>query len=284
MSGIPPGMHHVIDGPPDAPVVVLLDSLGSTLEMWQPQVPELATRFRVVRYDLPGHGGSASPPGPYTIEGLGRDVCALLDGLGIERAHLAGLSIGGMIAMSIAARVPERVDRLALFATSAELGPAERWAERAAAVLESGIDVVVDAAVGRWFTPAYAASHPDTIARMRAMYASTDPVGYAGCCRAIETMDQTADLARIIAPTLVVVGADDPAIPPEHAEVIVAGIPDARLVVLQAAAHLVTWEQPRLTTGLLMRHLSGAREPGPAGRPWDAAGDGLGAGHGGIGR
>lgn len=255
-------LHHAVAGPPGAPVVVLGGSLGSTLAMWDPQVPGLAERFRLVRYDHRGHGGSPVPPGPYTVADLGADVLALLDRLGVERAHLVGLSLGGMVATWLAAHAPERVDRAALLCTSALLGPARLWADRAAAVRAAeDTGAVADAVVARWFTPAYAAREPDRVAAARAMIAATPPDGYAACCGAIERMDLTGDLSAVTAPTLVVAGAEDLAAPVPHAERLVAGIRGARLAVVPDAAHLANLEQPAAVTTLLLDHLTGA-DPG----------------------
>lgn len=261
----PVRVHREVSGPSDGPVVVLADSLGSTLAMWDPQVVDLARSHRVVRYDLRGHGGSPAPEGSYTIADLGGDLLALLDDLEIERANVCGLSLGAMVAMWVAAHAPDRIDRLVLCATSARLGPPEMWAARADKVLAEDVGAVADLVVGRWFTPAYAGRHPEVVVRMRAMIASCSAVGYAGCCRAIEVMDLTGDLGSIAAPTLVVVGADDVATPVEHAERIVAGIPDARLAVVADAAHLVNVEQPAAVTRLILDHLDqGERLEGTA--------------------
>ncbi len=248
------GLHATVDGPPDAPVLVLGSSLGTTGAMWQPQVAALATRFRLIRYDHLGHGGSAVPTGPYTIDLLGRKVLHLLDELGVERAHYAGLSLGGMVGMWLAAHAPERVDRLALLCTSAALGPAEGWRSRAAAVRAGRLDTIADTVVERWFTPAFAAAHPFTVATYRDMLTHTPPTGYAACCEAIAGMDLRADLAAVRAPTLVIGAADDQATPPQHLEGIARRIPSARLVMLAHAAHLASVEQPEAVAGLLAAH------------------------------
>lgn len=247
-------VSYSVDGPPDAPVLVLGGSLGSTREMWEPQVEPLARDFRVVRYDTRGHGESPVPDGPYTIADLGGDVVRLLDRLGAQRVHFAGLSIGGMTGMWLAAHAPERVDRLALICTSALLGPPEAWAQRAAAVLKEGAGVVADTVVSRWFTPEFARREPETVARMRDMIAATPPAGYAGCCTAIERMDLRADLARISAPTLAIAAAEDPATPPEHLERIAEGIGGAELRVVEHAAHVASWEAADEVTALLRSH------------------------------
>lgn len=251
----PVEVHHRVDGPAGAPPVLLINSLGADLTMWEPQVAPLAERYRVIRYDARGHGRSPVPPGPYRIEDLGRDALALLDRLGIERASVCGLSLGGMTGMWLGAHAPSRVDRLVLCCTSAQLGPAQQWAERAAAVRAGGTAAVADAVVARWLTPAYAAAHPSVVASLREMIASTPAEGYAAACAAIETMDQRADLPRITAPTLVLAGADDPATPPPHAELIAAAVPGARLAVLPHAAHLATYERADAVTSLILEAL-----------------------------
>lgn len=243
------------DGPADAPVVVLSNSLGSTRTMWERQVPALARRFRVLRYDHRGHGDSPAPGGPYTLADLGGDLLALLDRLDVPRAHLCGLSLGGMAAMWVAARAPERVERLVLCCTAARLGPAEAWEERAATVRRHGTAAVAEGVVERWFTPGYAAANPGVVRTARATVAATPAEGYASCCDAIRTMDLSGDLTRIAAPTLVLAGAQDPATPPECARDIAAAIPGARCAVLEPAAHLANVERAREVTALLLAHL-----------------------------
>lgn len=251
----PVRVHRVVEGPEDAPVLILSNSLGSTLEMWDPQVAELTRHFRVVRYDLRGHGASPTPPSPYSIGDLGADVVALMDDLNVQRAHLAGSSIGGMAALWVAANAPDRVDRLVAIGTSARLGPPDVWTDRARKVLAGGMEVVAESVVERWYTSIFAEQHPTVVTQMREMVRSADPFGYAGCCLAIAGMDQTDALGTITAPTLVIVGADDPATPLEHAERLLAGIEDCRLVVLPDAAHLPSLEHPERIGSLLRQHL-----------------------------
>jgi 3-oxoadipate enol-lactonase len=236
--------------------VLLGSSLGTTLEMWDPQVPALAERRRVVRFDARGHGRSPVPPAPYEIADLGRDVLALMDQLGVERAAYCGVSIGGMAGMWVAAHAPERIERLALLCTSAHLPPASAWAERAAAVLAAGTtEVVADAVVARWLTPAFAQGRPEVRAWLLGMLTAQPPAGYAACCGAIERMDLRGELGRIGAPTLVVAGGDDSATPLENARTIAAGIPGARLEVVPSAAHLASVERAEEVTRLLLDHL-----------------------------
>lgn len=246
----------VITGRKGKPVVVLSNSLGSTHRMWDPQLEMLEEHFRVVRYDTRGHGESPVPDGPYSIDDLADDLVALLDRLGIERAHLIGLSLGGMTAMRVAARNPERVDRLALLCTAAYFPPAQAWTDRAALVRDSGAAAVAESVVARWFTETYLLAHPDTGARYRAMVAATPAEGYAGCCEAIAKMDLREELSAITAPTLALAGRDDPATPPARLEEIVAAIPGARLRIAHHAAHLANAEQPGIITPALIEHLA----------------------------
>jgi 3-oxoadipate enol-lactonase len=249
-------LHSEVTGPAGAPVVVMGGSLGTSLEMWDGQLA-LAERFRLVRHDHRGHGRSPVPPAPYAIEDMGRDVLALLDALAIERAAYCGVSIGGMVGMWLGANAPERIERLVLICTSAHLEPASAWAERAATVREAGtVEAIADAVVARWLTPAYAESHPELVAELRAMLVATDPEGYAACCGAIEHMDLRDQLGRITAPTLVISGAQDQAIPPEHQRQIAESIPGARLETLDPAAHVAPVEQPARVNALIADHLA----------------------------
>jgi 3-oxoadipate enol-lactonase len=247
--------HHLISGPEDAPPLVLSNSLGATLDMWDPQHDALAKRFRVIRYDTRGHGGSDIPPGPYTLDEVGTDVIELLDHLHIERAHFAGLSLGGMTGMWLGANKPERIDKLILLCTSEKLGPPEMWADRANTVREKGTGAIVDTTLERWFTEGYRKRFDLSV--VRAMFESIDDEGYANCCGVIQQMDQTATISNIAAPTLVIAGAQDPATPPEHAERLAAAIPDARLEVLDPGAHLINVERPEAVTELIVEHLEG---------------------------
>jgi 3-oxoadipate enol-lactonase len=255
-SAAPAEVHHLIEGPAGAPALVLSHSLGASAAMWDPQMAALAGRYRVIRYDLRGHGRSPVPPGPCDIADLGADLIALLDRLGLARAHLGGLSLGAMVSLWAAARHPQRVDRLVVCSTSALLGPARMWAERAALVRARGTEAVADAVVGRWFTPGYQAQHPDRVAEMRALIAGTPAEGYAACCGAIERMDLRPELAGIAAPTLAIAAADDPSTPPPHLRAIAEAVPRGRVVVVEQAAHLVNVEQPQRVNELILDHLA----------------------------
>jgi 3-oxoadipate enol-lactonase len=247
-------LHHRLDGPEDAPVLVLSNSLGTSLDMWWPQVDALKSRFRLLRYDTRGHGQSPVPSGPYAIADLGRDVVALLDELGIARAHFAGLSLGGMTGMWLGAHAADRVDRLALLCTSAHIPPVQQWHERAALVRERGTEALAETLEGRWFTNGFGARDPEALQRMVSGLIATPDEGYVGCVGALATMDLREDLPRVTAPTLVIAGEEDPATPPDHARAIAAGIPGARLEILPGAAHLANVEQADRVTELLLEH------------------------------
>lgn len=247
-------LHHLDDGPRDAPVIVLSGSLGSTVQMWRPQVAPLAERFRVLRVDHRGHGGSPVPPGPYRIADLAGDVLALLDALELDRVAWCGLSMGGMVGMHLASEAPERISSLTLCCTSAHFPDPSVWTERIAAVTAGGTGPLADAVVSRWFTPDWAAAHPDVVAEAVAMVAQTPDQGYLASCEALRVWDHRDRLPAIAAPTLVIAGSADAATPVEpHAETMVEGIPDARLEVLDAA-HLATVEQAERATSLIAEH------------------------------
>ncbi len=252
-------LHHEIDGAEGAPVLLMTHSLGASISMWLPQAAVLKNSFRVVRADLRGHGRSPAPPGPYELADIARDVVELLDQLGTERAHLCGLSLGGMVSMWIAANHPERVDRLIVCCTSAQLGPPERWRERAAQVRAGGTPAVADDVVARWFTPAFAARETALVEEMRDTIAATDAAAYADCCGAIERMDLRGELSAIRAQTLAIAASEDPSTPPEHLARIAEGIPSARLEVVAGAAHLANLEKPDEVTALIAAHLQGDR-------------------------
>jgi 3-oxoadipate enol-lactonase len=248
-------LNHRLEGPEGAPVLVLSNSLGTALEMWDDQAPALRERFRILRYDTRGHGASPAPPGPYAIDDLGRDVLYLLDALGIGRASFCGLSVGGMTGMWLAGEAPERVDRLVLCCTSSLLGPKSLWDERIDTARTKGMGALVDSVTERWFTPGFRSRNPAAVEKVAAMLRATDPEGYAGCCAAIRDMDLRERLPSIQAPTLVVSGADDPATPPEHGRLIAEAIPGARFVVVPDASHLANMERPEEITRLILDHL-----------------------------
>jgi 3-oxoadipate enol-lactonase len=212
----------------------------------------------VITYDTRGHGNSPAPAGPYSLDDLVDDLVALLDAVGAERAHVAGLSLGGMTAMRLAAREPARVRQLAVLCTSAKADP-EPFRDRARTVRGGGGTApLAPAVVGRWLTPEFAAAHPDLVARLEAMVAGADDEGYAACCEVVADMDLRDDLGRIAAPTLVISGADDLALPPDHQRAIAEGIPGASLVSVSPGAHLANLERTLEVTDALLDHFDDA--------------------------
>jgi 3-oxoadipate enol-lactonase len=242
-------MHLRADGPQDAPPLLLLHSLGTDGRVWQPQAEALAGRFRILRPDLRGHGLTDVTPGPATIDGMARDILHALDALGIERLPVAGLSIGGMIAQSLAHQAPGRVTALVLCDTALAIPPATLWRERAATVRAQGMAAIADAVLARWLTPA---ADPQAMAALRAMLLGTDPEGYAAAAEAIAAAALTEATQRLHMPALVLVGDYDTATPPEAAEALRAAIPGARLGLIRDAAHIPTLEQPRRVTEALL--------------------------------
>lgn len=255
-------LFYEFTGPAGAPVVVLSNSLGTTLEMWDAQIPALGSRYRCLRYDTRGHGRSEVVDRPATIDDLSDDLAGLLDALGIPSAHIAGLSLGGMTGQAFAARYPDRVKSLVLMATSAHMPPAQTWAERAEITRSVGMESITKAVIGRWFRPAFLEARPDAVAPVREGLLRMDPRGYAVCCGVIATMDLRPRLGSITAPTLVIAGADDPATPVAHSEEIRSRIPDAELVVIPRAAHLLAVERPDAVNGHLLAFV-GRHEAAP---------------------
>jgi len=247
--------HCRFDGPEDAPVVVLSNSLGTDFAMWDPQVASLAHSFRVVRYDQRGHGKSAVTPGPYSIARLGQDVVGLLDALAIERAHFCGLSLGGMTGMWLGIHAPSRLRRLVLANTAARIGNPDNYNTRIEKVRTGGIASVSQAVLERWFTPSFIAEHPDRIAAMRQMMERTPVDGYVGCCAAVRDMDQRDEVALIGAPTLVIAGMHDLATPAADGRVLADRIKGANYVELDGA-HLSNIEAAPAFTAALMDFLN----------------------------
>jgi 3-oxoadipate enol-lactonase len=250
-------VHHELTGPADLPVLMLAGPLGSTMQIWQPQVEALAERFRVLRYDHRGHGGSPVPSGPYVIADLAIDVLALLDQLDIERVAFCGLSLGGMVGIWLGAHAPERLSSLVLCSTSAHYDDVGPYLERAASVRWVGTSSIAPEVVARWFTPEWAAQHPEVVQQATQMIAETSDEGYAACCNAIATWDGRRLLGRILTPTLVIAGSQDPGTPvTPHAKTLAAAIYRAKLEVLDAA-HLVPIEQADRANRLIAKHAAG---------------------------
>jgi 3-oxoadipate enol-lactonase len=256
---IPVDLNCDAAGPAGAPVLLMGGSLGTTLQMWEPQLQSLSAMHRVIRFEHRGHGGSPVPNGPYTIDELGADVVTMMDRLGLDRVSYCGLSIGGMVGQWLGINAPDRIDKLIVICTAAFMpAAAAAYGERAVTVREAGTaEVVADAVLARWFTAPYAAANPDVVARYREMICSIDPEGYAGCCEAIAGLDLRAGLDRITAPMLVIAGAQDPAIPPAFGQAIAEAVPGARFELLDPAAHLASVERALDVTALIAGHLNG---------------------------
>ena len=251
-------LAYRFDGAEGAPVLVLSASLGTTLEMWDPQVPAFAARFRVLRYDTRGHGASDAPPGAYSMDRLGRDVVELLDALGLDRVHFCGLSLGGMTGQCLGVRAPDRIDRLVLANTAAHVGPPSGWQQRIDTVTRDGMEPIAALLVERWFTPDFRARCPDEVERIRSMLLAAEPAGYAGCCAAIRDMDLRPTAPLIARPALVIAGSRDPATPIDRARELAASLEvESRLVELDSA-HLSNVEQADAFTRAVLDFLGGA--------------------------
>ncbi|MGW2647598.1 bifunctional 3-oxoadipate enol-lactonase/4-carboxymuconolactone decarboxylase PcaDC [Streptomyces sp. NPDC001393] len=258
MSETPPNtLQYRFDGPEDAPVLILGPSLGTTWHMWDRQVPELAKQWRVVRFDLPGHGGAPARPAGSVAE-LATRLLATLDSLGVQRFGYAGCALGGAVGIELALRHPERLASLALVAASPRFGTADEFRQRGVIVRTNGLDPIARASPDRWFTDSFAAAQPAITEWAVQMVRTTDPGCYIAACEALASFDVRAELGRVGVPTLVLVGADDQVTGPAEARTLVAGIPDARLAVVPGASHLVPVEQPAAVTDLLVHHFSTA--------------------------
>jgi 3-oxoadipate enol-lactonase len=236
-------IHVEVEGPEKAPVLMLSNSLGATLHMWDPQVAPFTQHFRLVRYDRRGHGKSGVPKGPYSMEMLGRDVLAVLDALKVEKTNWCGLSMGGMVGMWLGANAPQRVEKLVLSNTAAYFADKEIWNGRITTVREKGLAAIVAGTMERWFTQDFREHEPAKVAEISKAFLATNPEGYIGCGEAVRDMDHREILQSIAAPTLVIAGRHDPATTVEMAEFIRSRIPRASLTVLDAA-HLANIEQP----------------------------------------
>ncbi|MFJ9679054.1 4-carboxymuconolactone decarboxylase [Streptomyces sp. NPDC101194] len=250
-------LQYRFDGPKDAPVLVLGPYLGTTWHMWDRQIPELTQHWRVLRFDLPGHGGAPARPASAITE-LADRLLATLDGLGVQRFGYAGCSIGGAVGADLALRHPHRVASLALVAASPRFGSADEFRQRGVVVRTNGLEPMARTAPERWFTPGFAAAQPAIVEWAVQMVRTTDPGCYIAACEALAAFDIRGELGRITVPTLVLVGAEDQVTGPGDARTLVAGIPDARLALVPGASHLAPVEQPAAVTDLLLTHFSTA--------------------------
>lgn len=236
-------LHYSFTGPASAPALILSNSLGTNFSMWDAQAPAFEKQFRVLRYDMRGHGQSSAPPPPYAVPDLARDILALADSLNITRFHFCGLSIGGMIGMSLALQAPERLNKLILCNTAPKIGTLEFWNARIQTVETKGMREVAGAVTARWFTPAFQASSPEKATSAIRVLESLDPQGYVGGCTAVRDFDFRADISRIHAQTLVISGTHDPAATPADGRFLAEHIPGARYSELNTS-HLSNIEDP----------------------------------------
>jgi 3-oxoadipate enol-lactonase len=248
--------YYEMEGVASAPVVMLSNSLGTNLRMWNAQIPDLVRKFGVLRYDTRGHGQSSVSPGPYSVEQLVDDAVGLLDALRISVVSFCGLSLGGMIGLSLALRAPHRLHKLILCNTAPKIGTADAWNSRIAAVQKGGMSAVADAVLQRWYTPQFFQRAPKTVAETREMLLLTATEGYAACCAAVRDMDQRAAIRQIRVPTLVIAGGHDPVTTPADAQSIVDSIPGAQSVELPAA-HLSNVEAAEEFTASMLCFLKG---------------------------
>ena len=238
-------IHYQLEGPASGPVVTLSHSLATNLSMWDPQMPALVSRYRVLRYDTRGHGKTDAPEGAYSLEQLAEDARALLQALGIPRTHFVGLSMGGFIGQILALAYPQMLRSLVLCDTTSRV-PAEAkpmWDERVRVAQTQGMEPHVEPTIGRWFTAPFREQRADVVTPVRGMIRGTNPRGYIGCCHAIAALNLTDRLSAITVPTLVVVGEDDSATPVAASRTIHEQIKGSELVILKSASHLSNMEQ-----------------------------------------
>jgi 3-oxoadipate enol-lactonase len=255
-AALPEGpFHYRFDGANDAPVVMLSNSLGTNLSMWDAQLPALTRRFRVLRYDSRGHGQSAVAQGPYTIAQLAHDAISLLDALGIAQVRFCGLSMGGMVGQWLGANAAPRLSQLVLCNTAARIGTPEIWNARIDAVNKGGMAAIVDGVLARWYRAPFIAAAPDAIRVTREMLLTTPAAGYVASCAAVRDMDQRDSVLGITVPTLVVSGAYDAVTPPSEGRFLVEHIPGAEYIEL-AAAHLSNIEAEAAFTSALTGFLA----------------------------
>jgi 3-oxoadipate enol-lactonase len=247
-------IHVEISGGDSAPALMLSNSLGTNIHMWDDQIGEWSKHFRVIRYDRRGHGQSGVPKGPYSMERFGHDVLSVLDALGVEKTHWCGLSMGGMVGQWLGANAPSRIGKLVLSNTNFYYADKKVWEDRLRFLETNPLENLVDANMERWFTADFRARAPQSIARMKEIFLTTSKEGYAACCEAIRDMDFRASNPSITAPTLVIVGAKDPATPPAQGEAIAKQIKGAKLASFDAA-HIANMEQPEPYTKAVLDFL-----------------------------
>lgn len=259
-------LHYEVGGNPAGPAILFSNSLGTTCELWRPQLEALSPAFQIIRYDTRGHGASDVPGGPYTLDALGLDAVAVLDAVGVNRAHVCGLSLGGLTAMWLAVHQPGRVRSVTLTSTAARIANATMWEERIVQVQTAGVASLADAAMVRWFSAPFRGSHPDVVAVYHRMLSETPAAGYAACCAALRDADLRPTIGQISAPALIIAGHHDPVTPPADADDMHSRIPNSRVSLLDAA-HILSIEQAQTFNDLLRTFItqqeSSAANEGP---------------------
>ena len=248
-------INYEVEGPQNAPVLILSNSIATNLHMWDDQAPTFSKQFRLVRYDRRGHGKSGAPKGPYTMEMLSRDALAVADAAGAKKFNWCGLSLGGMVGQWLGTNAPERLNKLVISNTNFYYTEKQPWDDRIKLVTEKGMGALADPMMERWFTPETRARAPEKVARVRAMLAATSVDGFVGCCYAIRAMDFRETNKNIAVPTLVMVGAKDNATLPTYGEAMVAQIKGSKLATIPDAAHISNVEQPKIYADTVIRFL-----------------------------
>lgn len=252
-------LNYQIEGNRDLPTLILSPSLGSTLQMWEPNLAKLTKDFSVLRHDHLGHGKSQVPDHPYSLDEVGNELLAITEKEGITSFYFAGISLGGLLGMWLGINAPNQVRGLSLFCTSSNFAPPQRWQERATLVRTEGLEVISAASLERWFTPAYLAENGDKAVVLKAMIESNSAIGYANSCAILESTDLTDQLPQISAPTLVVAGASDPTLEVAAMQEMAALIPGSSFSVIEQAAHLATYEQPDIACAMISEQFLGRK-------------------------
>lgn len=252
-------LNYQIDGDRNLPMLILSPSLGSTLEMWEPNLEILLKDFAVLRHDHLGHGKSSAPDHPYTLEEVGSELLAIAQKEGISQFYFAGISLGGLLGMWLGINAPEKVRGLALFCTNSNFAPPQRWQERATLARNEGLTGISEASIERWFTPAYLAQNASQAVKVKAMIQSNSAIGYANNCALLEQADLTNQLSEIKCETLVVAGQSDPTLEVAQVEQLSALIPNSTFKVIEGASHLATFEQPEIACAMISEQFLGRK-------------------------
>ena len=247
-------ISYTVDGPLDRPVLLFINSIGTTRDLWKQQVPALVGTYRIIRYDARGHGSSSVPAGDYTIAQLGRDALAILDAEDVAQAHVCGISLGGLTGLWLALNAPDRVASLVVANSAARIGSLQSWNDRIALVREHGMRGVADMAIARWFTPDFSRRHGDLVENFRSMVEVCPQAGYLGCCAALRDEDLREAISRIACPVLLIAGSTDAATPPDGLHFVHQAIPGSKMLTLDAA-HLSNVEQSEAFTSAVMGFL-----------------------------